>query len=73
MRSSTGQIVFTGSLVNGKKQGKCTWFDEKQRATLEGDFKDDLIEGRGQKKFENGQVYDGEFKRVLKKEEEPLP
>lgn len=65
MRSSTGQIVFTGSLVNGKKQGKCTWFDEKQRATLEGDFKDDLIEGRGQKKFENGQVYDGEFKKGL--------
>jgi hypothetical protein len=65
IRSATGQVIFTGSIVGGKKNGKGTFFDEKQRVTLEGEFKDDLLEGKGVKRFENGQAYDGEFKKGI--------
>lgn len=62
-RNSLGLVIFEGTIVGGKKIGKCTWYDDKQRATLIGDFKDDFLEGVGDKTFENGQVYRGDFKR----------
>lgn len=63
--SSAGVRLFNGAMTNGKKQGKCYWLNEQGKFSLEGDFKDDLLEGRGLKRCENGQVYEGEFKKGL--------
>lgn len=62
MKTPQGQIIFEGSLDNGKKSGQCTFYDDKQKATFKGTFKNDKLEGKGNKVYDNGQVYDGEFK-----------
>lgn len=63
IKNPTGLVIFEGSITNGKKNGKCSWYDEKQKALLVGEFKDDFLEGKGSKKFDNGQSYEGEFKK----------
>ena len=63
MRNPQGQIVFEGTMNNGKKVGMCNWYDEKIKAKISGNFVDDLLEGKGVKAFDNGQVYEGEFKK----------
>jgi hypothetical protein len=59
------QEIFSGSIVNGKKNGKCRFYDDKQKATVEGEFKDDFLEGRGVKSFDNGQKYEGDFRKGI--------
>lgn len=65
MRNPQGQVIFEGAMNNGKKVGMCTWYDDKQKVTLTGNFADDLLEGKGIKAFDNGQIYDGEFKKGI--------
>jgi hypothetical protein len=63
IKNTNGVVVFEGSITNGRKTGKCNWYDDKQKARFTGEFKDDFLEGRGTKHFDNGQIYEGEFKK----------
>lgn len=65
MRNPSNQVVFEGVMNNGKKSGPCTWYDEKIKARVRGNFVDDLLEGKGSKQYDNGQAYEGDFKKGL--------
>jgi len=63
IKNSNGQVIFEGAITNGKKTGKCSWYDDKQKSKFTGEFKDDFLEGRGIKYHDNGQTYEGDFKK----------
>lgn len=62
MKGPQGQVIFEGFLENGKKNGQCSFYDEKEKATISGVFKNDVLDGKGIKRYDNGQVYEGDFK-----------
>lgn len=65
IKNPQGLPVFQGSMENGRKSGQCNFYDEKEKATLIGNFKNDVLEGKGSKRYDNGQVYEGDFKNGL--------
>ncbi len=55
------KTTFTGTIVNGKKQGKGIYTDSSGNI-IEGEFKDDLVNGYAiEKNTEYGQVYEANF------------
>lgn len=58
------EIVFSGLTKEGKKNGQGAWKDEANKTEYIGIFVDDFLDGPdGEKKWENGQVYKGSFKK----------
>lgn len=58
--------VFTGAIVNGKKQGKGIYTDNYGRI-IEGEFIDDLVNGYATEKGPYGGIYEGNFVNGVKK------
>lgn len=58
--------VFTGTIVNGKKQGKGIYTDNYGRI-IEGEFIDDLVNGDATEKGPHGGIYEGYFVKGIKK------
>ena len=52
---------YIGGIVNGKKNGKGTYFF-KDGSTYVGEYKNDVKEGKGKYFFASGNKYDGDFK-----------
>jgi len=65
VRREHGGSYFIGDVVNGVKEGKGiqVFSDHYGISSIyEGDWKNDLTDGRGVYRFPNGNVYEGEFK-----------
>lgn len=65
IKNSQGKVIFQGNLSNDKKSGDCVWYDEKEKATITGNFQEDRIHGKGKKVYDSGQIYEGEFSKGL--------
>lgn len=61
-RFSNGDL-YVGNCINFYRQGKgrMVWSDHKKLKTYEGDFKENMMHGRGVLVFKNGMVYNGKF------------
>lgn len=61
--SSSGEMVFCGSVNNNKLNGIGSWFYKNGGKCYEGEFQDNLKHGKGKLYFPNGTLrYDGEWK-----------
>lgn len=61
-RDAAGNSTFVGTISKGKKTGPCNWYDDRQKCRHQGNFVNDLLEGKGKRNHDNGQAYEGEFK-----------
>jgi hypothetical protein len=61
---STQKLLLDGSIKAGLKNGPVTaFYDVATKSTLSGNFVNDFLEGVGKRTYDNGQIYDGEFKK----------
>ena len=60
--------TFTGSLIDGKMEGKGTYKlpPPDEQCEYQGDFKDDRLDGNGVFKEKDGRIYEGQFKEGKK-------
>ncbi len=62
IRSSTGEIVYTGGIELGVVQGNGILLDRKGNKVYEGEFAQSMYEGEGTRYYENGTIeYMGQF------------
>lgn len=57
------RVIFKGNLTKGRKNGLCTYYDERQQCTEIGNFVDDVLDGQGERIWDNGRRYVGIFKK----------
>jgi len=61
---STQKLLFDGTLKGGLKNGLVNaFYDIPTKSTLSGNFVNDFLEGVGKRTYDNGQLYEGEFKK----------
>jgi hypothetical protein len=62
----TKNYTYKGQFINGKKSGKGKMENFGRKSVYEGEFNNDMKEGYGIEKFNDGTVYKGYYKNNLK-------
>lgn len=64
-KGSQKKLFFEGQLLDGKKNGQCTFYEEKSKSYLSGNFENDLLQGKGKRVKDSGEVIEAVFKNGL--------
>ena len=64
-RDKDGTILGEVMMKDDKKEGVGYWFDHSANTSVKGTFRNDLLEGYGEKETRNGLKYKGEFKEGI--------
>lgn len=60
-----GQVIFQGTLKEGKREGPGTFYETSRKYEYRGEFREDKYHGTGQLVFDDGRVVVGEFRDGL--------